>query len=275
MDMKYKAIVMDIDGTLYNSEKAITPSTKKALFKARERGVTIAVATGRPLHGVRDVARELRLREKGGYIISYNGGKIVDAKKNEIISETFLAAEYVSRIEALAEKYNAPLVVHTPDALLTGDIDDKFINLEARLNKMPLVKFTRHFADSGYKFFKCIITGEADRASRLEKIFADEFKGELSVYRSEPYFLEILPLGIDKAGAISALSSHLGISDGEIIACGDGFNDISMIEAAGLGVAMANAQQSVIDAADFVTLSCDDDGLVPVIEKYLLHCAVG
>jgi Cof subfamily protein (haloacid dehalogenase superfamily) len=89
------------------------------------------------------------------------------------------------------------------------------------------------------------------------------------IYRSEPYFLEVLPKGIDKAQTLAVLLDKLGLTKEEVIACGDGFNDLSMVKFAGLGVAMANAQDIVKENADYITLSNDEDGIAHVIEKFI------
>lgn len=268
--MNYKVLVLDIDGTLYNSEKKITEATKAAIYKAREAGKVIAIASGRPLHGIEDVSNSLEFAEKGGYVIGYNGGRIKNVKTGESISDISLPTEMIPRIAALAKKYNVPIVGHAPDYLVTEYPDDEIINYEARLNKMEVVKISSLADYTDHRLYKCIITGEDKKLAELEKIAAKEFEGELSVYRSEPYFLEILPLGIDKANAIDILAAYLGISKNEVIACGDGFNDLSMIKHAGLGVAMSNAQPVVKKCANYVTSSCDEDGLIPVIERFLI-----
>ncbi len=268
--MDYKILVLDIDGTLYNSNKQITAATKSAIYKAREAGKIIAIASGRPLPGIQEVSRELELAQKGGYILAYNGGRIQNVQTDEYISEITLPPEYIPRIAELAKEYGVAVVGHAPDVLVTEQPDDDIINLEARLNKMQVVEIPSLADYDETSLYKCIITGDGDKLADLEKIAAKEFEGELSVYRSEPYFLEILPLGIDKARGIDVLAAYVGMTKDQVIACGDGFNDLSMIKHAGLGVAMANAQQVVKDAADYITDSCDDDGLVPVIEKFLL-----
>ena len=268
--MDYKALVLDIDGTLYNSEKKITEATKLAIYKAREAGKVIAIASGRPLHGVEAVSNALEFSQKGGYIMGYNGGLIMNVQTGQLINDTRLPVDMVAKIAALAKKYGAPIVGHAPDYLVTEYPDDEIINYEARLNKMKVVRIPSLADYRGQSLYKCLITGEDKALAKLEKIAAKEFEGELSVYRSEPYFLEILPLGIDKANAIDMLAAHLNISKNEIIACGDGFNDLSMIKHAGLGVAMSNAQPIVKESANYITASCDEDGLVPVIERFLL-----
>lgn len=268
--MQYKVLVLDIDGTLYNSEKRITPATKEAIFRAREAGKIIAIASGRPLPGVRAAADTLAFGEKGGFLMAYNGGRIINAQTGEIISETRLPRETVPRIAALAKEYGVPVVGHAPDSLVTESPDDGLIQYEARLNRMPVTAIPSLADYTAHRLYKCLITGEASKLAMLERIASEQFAGQLSVYRSEPYFLEILPLGVDKAGAIDTLAAHLHVSRKEVIACGDGFNDLSMIRHAGLGVAMSNAQQIVRESADYITASCDEDGLVEVIERFLM-----
>lgn len=115
-----------------------------------------------------------------------------------------------------------------------------------------------------------MIVGDPSRLVVLEKEMFDQLKGRMEVYRSESYFLELVPKGIDKAASLKILLSDIGLSTDEMIACGDGFNDIPMIKLAGMGVAMANAQPEVREHADFITLSNDEDGIAQVVKKYLL-----
>ena len=268
--MGYKGLVLDIDGTLYNSGKCITEATRRAIYHAREAGKIIAIASGRPIHGIADVCERLAFAEKGGFIMGWNGGRILDMKTGEVISETTLPEGIVAEIAALAKEYGVPVVAHTPDTLLSETPEDEIIQLEARLNRMTVDRIASLADYRECPLFKCIITGSGERLAEIEKVAARRFEGRLSVYRSEPYFLEILPYGIDKAHGIDVLARHLGLTENDFIACGDGFNDLCMIRHAGFGVAMANAQSIVRQNADYVTGSCDEDGLVPVIEKFLI-----
>lgn len=107
-----------------------------------------------------------------------------------------------------------------------------------------------------------------EKLIRLEKELQTLFHDELSIYRSEPYYLEILPPGIDKKNGIKFIADSLSIQVENIIACGDGYNDISMIGYAGLGIAMANANTEVKAAADYITLSNDEDGVAHAVKKF-------
>lgn len=96
-------------------------------------------------------------------------------------------------------------------------------------------------------------------------------QGRISVYRSEPYFLELVPPGIDKARSLAVLLERLGLTREEMVAMGDGYNDLSMIRFAGMGVAMANAQEPVRKAADYITLSNDEDGVAVAVERLFFN----
>lgn len=113
-------------------------------------------------------------------------------------------------------------------------------------------------------------TAIQEHAARLEVLFGEKYGDRIDVGRSEPFFLELLPKHVDKAASLGKLCEALGQPKEDLIACGDGFNDRSMIAFAGLGVAMANAQDVVKEVADYVTLSNDEDGVAHVIEKFIL-----
>ena len=98
-----------------------------------------------------------------------------------------------------------------------------------------------------------------------------ELSGRMNVFRSEPFFLELVPNGIDKAKSLAVLLDEIGMKKEEMIACGDGFNDLSMIRFAGLGVAMDNAQNITKDEADYITLSNEEDGVAAVVEKFIFQ----
>lgn len=114
---------------------------------------------------------------------------------------------------------------------------------------------------------KCLMTGKPKQLETIEKEMQAKYK-DLSIYRSEPFFLEIMPTNIDKAYSLGKLLEHLNMTKEEMICIGDGFNDLSMIQYAGLGVAMANAQEVVKKSADYVTLSNDQDGVAHVIKEF-------
>ena len=135
---------------------------------------------------------------------------------------------------------------------------------------MPVTLYDDFVHQVQYPINKCLIVGDPKRLIPLEQSLASAYDGRLSVYRSAAFFLECVPPGIDKAASLSRLIENLGIRREELIAVGDGYNDLSMIRFAGLGVAMANAAREVQDAADYITWSNQEDGVAHVVEKFYL-----
>ena len=109
--------------------------------------------------------------------------------------------------------------------------------------------------------------GDPDELIKTESELSLRLQGRISVYRSEPFFLELVPQGIDKARSLAVLLDELGMTREQMVAMGDGYNDLSMIRFAGMGVAMANALEPVNKAADYITLSNDEDGVAAAVEK--------
>lgn len=268
--MDYKMIVLDLDGTLTNRDKIITKHTKEVLKQAMERGKIVVLASGRPTCGVTPLAEELELEKYGGYILSFNGGVIQNCRTKEIVAKQMLPVEINRKIAELAEKEQVALMSYEESDIITSDEENPYVQLEAKINHMKI----RQVEDMGdYVDFavpKMIMTDDGDYLSAVEGRVKAALGGNFSVYRSEPFFLEILPKGIDKAQRLETLLQLVGISREEMIACGDGYNDLTMIQYAGLGVAMENAVLPVRKAADYITLSNNDDGVAHVVEKFLL-----
>lgn len=268
--MKYKVLVLDIDGTLNNTQKEITPKTKRAIRQAQNEGVIIVIASGRPTLGMLHVAEELELSKYGGYLLSFNGGKITDCTTNEIIYEKNLPEGIVSEIYDISKEFGVKIITYSATGVITEQPDDEFIEIECRINRISVEKVDSFKDYVTFPIPKCLIVGEGDYIARIEPIVKARLGDRLNVFRSEPFFLEIMPQNIDKSYSLGKLLEHLGLTKDEMIACGDGFNDISMIRFAGLGVAMENAQPQVKEVADYITLSNNDDGIAQVIEKFIL-----
>ena len=154
--------------------------------------------------------------------------------------------------------------------IISGEIVDEYMGLESRINGLEICPFADPAAQGTTPVNKCLGTADPEHAARLEVLFREKYGDRIDVGRSEPFFLELLPKHVDKAASLGKLCEALGQTKEDLIACGDGFNDRSMIAFAGLGVAMANAQDVVKEVADYVTLSNDEDGVAHVIEKFIL-----
>ena len=269
--MDYKLIVLDIDGTLTNSKKEITPATKEALIKIQEQGVYVAIASGRPTPGTKKVAETLELSRFGNYVLSFNGGRVINCKTGEVVLDKTLPAEMAWELCDVARENGVGIMTYDSECALAGTEEiDEYMELEARINSIEL-KQKGHFKECvDFPVNKCLMTGEPEHLVVLEKKLKEKYAGKLNIFRSEPFFLEMMPKGIDKASVLKNFLPFLGITRDEVICCGDGYNDKTMIEFAGLGVAMANARDEVKEVADYITASNDEDGIVEVVEKFIL-----
>ena len=268
--MKKKVLVLDIDGTLTNSKKQVTERTREALDDIRRRGHIVVLASGRPTGGLRMITKALDFEQFGGYTISYNGACVTDTATGDAVFKNAVPDYVPAWMQQYALEHGLGMCTYVGNVLLCGTKADRSIERETELNefsRMPVEDFTGYMKTD---FYKVLLTAPPTLAKEHETCLARRFMNRLSVYRSEPFFIEVMNRGVNKADAIAGLLERLGLEREDVIACGDGLNDLSMIKYAGLGVAMGNAQQAVKDAADIVTLTNDEDGIVPVIEKYIL-----
>lgn len=267
--MKYKLIALDLDGTLKNSNNEITQKTKAALIKAQELGVKVVLASGRPTPGLRHEAHELELEKYEGYILSFNGARVVDLKTKETIYEQTLTIDEAKKAYDRAKEFNLACMTYEDDIIVTEDIDDEYVNVESRINDIEKKKVDSFKDNLKNPIHKVLLTGKPDYVGSIVDEFKEPFGDTLSIYRSAPYFIEIMAKGIDKAASLDRLAKSLGIKQEEVMAFGDGYNDLSMIEYAGMGVAMGNAVDEVKERANLVTLSNDEDGIAKVLSDYI------
>ncbi len=268
--MEYKVLVLDLDGTLTNRDKIITPKTKKALMQAQEKGIVVVLASGRPTYGIMPLAKELELEKYGGYILSYNGGNIINCKTQELIFERSIPLKENKRIVQLAKEHKVVILTYRNDEIISDDASSPYVMKECQINKLKPVTLENIESSVDFVVPKFLMVEDGDYLSFVEPKIKAQLGSGFLVYRSEPYFLEIMPKGVDKARSLERLLMHLGLDVSQMIACGDGYNDLTMIRYAGLGVAMENAVLPVRQAADFITTSNDDDGIANVIKKYII-----
>lgn len=263
-----KALVLDIDGTLTNSKKEISPATKQAIQDLMKRGQKVILASGRPTPGMRRYEKELELEKYGGYLLSFNGARIVDCYTGEIIYQRLFPPVLLPGLYRFAKNNGCGLITYLGSQVISAFPPDQYVELEARINGLP-VKEVENFPEFvDFDVNKCLMTAEPEKAERLEEQLRGQYGNRADVYRSEPFFIEIMPKGVNKADSLDKILPVLGVTRENTVCCGDGFNDISMIAYAGVGVAMGNAQQAVKESADYVTATNDEDGLVQVIEKF-------
>ena len=265
-----KVLALDLDGTLTNDQKLVTPRTRAALDAAIEKGVTIVLASGRPTAGIQPLAEELGLDKKGGCILSYNGGKIVDCVTGETLVEKTLDPALVPELCAFAAAQNVTIITYNKEGVVTERPEDEWAAREGFTCHLPMIQVEDLAAYVDYPICKMLIT--LDPALR-DEVCAEgkkRFEGQIDLYPSSPFFIEAVPLGVAKDVSLGALLEKMGLTRENLMACGDGLNDRSMIRFAGVGVAMQNAEPPVKEAADYVTVADNNhDGVAEAIEKFI------
>ncbi|MBR6909698.1 MAG: HAD family phosphatase [Lachnospiraceae bacterium] len=290
---KRKALVLDIDGTLTNSKKEITPKTAAALKKIMEMGHAVILASGRPTPGMKRYEEQLELASYSGYLLSFNGARVWDCGAREVIYQKTLPDDIPAQIYEFAKEKDAGIISYylkgngaevknqggylsrkgidpEGDYVISAFEPDEYVLLEARINSMNVITVYDFKSFIDYPVNKVLITAPGPLAAGYEKELVARYGDSLSIYRSEEFFLEVMPQNVSKADTLDAMLEKIGVKWENTVCCGDGFNDISMIKYAAVGVAMANAKEEVKKAADFITGSNDEDGLVTVIDKFIL-----
>lgn len=260
-----KIVFLDIDGTLVNSEKKITPSTKAALMRIQKEGVKVAIASGRPSKGVVPFADELELDKFGGYIMPFNGCNIINYQTKEVVFANTLSMDTVKRAYETAKEYGLEMITYKGDVILSETDDNPYLLIEARINKMDVEKVKNVYEAIEEPPVKCLILGDGDYLGKIESEIKEKIGAGANVFRSEPFFIEVVPEGLDKAAAIAELIKKTGIKREDTIAFGDGFNDVSMVDYAGIGVAMSNGCDKIKEVADRIAPDNNSDGVAAVI----------
>ena len=267
--LAYRMIALDLDGTLTNHDKEVTPLTREALLRAQDEGAVVVLASGRPTYGIMPVADCLELEARGGYILAYNGGQIIDCRSGEVMYSKQLPDDILPVLYSYARSHGHALLGYVGDEIVTESPFDEYVQEESRINRMDVRRVDNLLASIDRHPTKLLMTGDPAAMAAAEEELAGLVHGRIDVFRSAPFFVELVPQGIDKAQSLLRLLTRLGLTPQELMAFGDGYNDLSMLKFAGLGIAMANAAPEVRAEADWVTLSNEHDGVAHALERWL------
>lgn len=267
----YKIIALDMDGTLLNDKKVITDKTKDALIKARERGVKVVLASGRPVDGLKKYLKELNLISDEEYVLSFNGSLVQKVKSEEVIYEIGLKGKDLHYLYDISQNLDVNIHAFSASKGLITPKASKYTKVEADLNGIDFSICDFGDISEDEHIVKVMFIDEEEIIDRVIKNLPAEIYEKYKVVRSTPFFLEEINKKSGKATGLAALAKYLNVSKDEIIAVGDAENDLDMIEYAGLGVAMGNASEKVKKAADYITGSNNEDGIAEIIEKFILN----
>lgn len=266
-----KLVAIDLDGTLLNSQKEISPRNHAAIAKAKAQGIKVVICTGRPLEAIHPFLAQLNLEEPGDYSITFNGGFVQKNDTGEILEKKVLTSEQVEELITLAQTIDMPLDLLSGGNVYTLPTSVQHLSLYPEINPL-LTHIPTPLADLDWQrpYNKAVIGYEQQFLDQKITEIPAVFKEMYEVIKSRAVLLEFMPKGVTKAYGLDLLAKDLGLTPAEIMSIGDEENDLPMIEYAGIGVAMANAVEQVKTIANFITASNEEDGVAQVIEKYLL-----
>lgn len=273
-------IAMDMDGTLLNSQKRISPRTRQALLQAQEAGMILILASGRPTSGLKEFARELEMDTHHGLLVSYNGSKVVDCQSGrELFNQAMTVEEGRAVLEHMKKFDQVRPMIDRGEYMYVNDVYNQMIHVDGKeFNVIQYESRGGHFklcekedlaAFADFPLNKILTTADPEYLQAHYQEMMEPFKDGLSCMFTGKFYFEFTAKGIDKAKALEAALTPLGYDREEMIAFGDGHNDASMLAWAGRSVAMANAVEELKAAADEVTASNDEDGIALVIERIL------
>lgn len=259
-----KILFTDLDGTLLDSRKQISPYTREVLEKWSRAGHKLALCSGRDVNSVKDVKRYLHLDLPNMYVIGYNGGQIYDCTEDKTIHRVALTLEQTAHILEEADKCGVHVHTYTETNIVSPKEDEELVYYR-RVIKTPVIINPNVMDELTQGPCKCIgiELKDADKLENFRLSLLPWAKEEgVSMIYSNPYYLEFFPAASGKGAAVKTLCELLGINPYFSVAAGDAQNDLSMIEAAGMGIAMCNGSEDVRMAATTITAYDNDhDGL--------------
>ncbi|MBR2423119.1 MAG: HAD family phosphatase [Oscillospiraceae bacterium] len=267
--MGYKLIAMDLDGTLNNDQKIITEKTKAALMAAQKAGIRLALASARPSPGLFKERDILRLQDYDGILMSYNGGRIVDAETGKVLFETSMDLAETKQVLRKLESLPVTPILDDGVQFYVADKNGYKVDYECKNNNMVCSEVGNLADFLTFAPIKILMSVQPEELADVQKQIAAFLPESLTVVQTAAFYLEVIPRVINKGQGIRDICKVLQITPAEVISFGDAANDIPMLVEAGVGVAMGNASDAVKQAADLVTLSNNEDGIAAALEKLL------
>ncbi|RED54855.1 Cof-type HAD-IIB family hydrolase [Cohnella lupini] len=266
--MPYRLIAMDLDDTLLTDELTVSDKTRKAMTDAIALGAHLTIATGRMFDSAQKIARQVGLNVP---IITYQGSLIKNLLDEEILYERSVPVDVAKQLYAYCQEHGLHLQSYISDKLYVSEDGDK-IKGYAKQSNIPYTVVTDFGTIvSQENQTKLLIIDEPAKLDALLPELKSLFGSRVHLTKSKPNYLEFMHPEGTKGHALRFLAAHYGIPMDETIAMGDAMNDHEMVNAAGLGVAMANAVPALKEIADFITFSNNDDGVAHVLQKFVLN----
>ncbi|NQP54563.1 sugar-phosphatase [Streptococcus suis] len=268
--MSIKLVAVDIDGTLITNDRKITTEVFHAVQEAKEQGVKVVIATGRPIAGVQNLLEELNLRDAGDYVITFNGGLVQDtATGQEIVKETMTYDDYRD-IEYLSRKLNVHMHAITKEGIFTANRNiGKYTVHESTLVNMPIFYRTPEEM-TGKEIVKMMMIDEPEILDAAISKIPQEFHDKYNIVKSTPFYLEFMSKETSKGNAIIHLAEKMGLDMSQTMAIGDAENDRPMLEVVGNPVVMENGVPELKKIAKYITKSNEESGVAHALREWVL-----
>lgn len=279
INMNLKAIILDIDGTLVNSQKVVSERTKMTLLTAQKRGIKLILASGRPIRGMLDLIHELEMDKHHGLVVAYNGASVMDCESKEIVFNKAMTPMEAQSVLNHVKNFKVIPMIAKDDTMYVNNVYNGMLNLnqkpfniieyEARGGNYLLCEKSDLAEFVDFPLNKILLAGQPEYLKEVYQQISEPFVDKLSSMFTASVYYEFTAKGIDKVNALNEVLAPMGIRPEDTISFGDGQNDLSIIKFAGIGVAMGNAVEELKNAADEITLSNDEDGIAVFLEKYV------
>lgn len=265
----YKAVFIDVDGTLIRSDHSISAATFNIIQKLKEKNILVVLVSARPLSGIEPIAEKTGLLNNP--IASLNGAYI--ASKGKIIFEAKIDIDITNRVHEELQKYDATTIYYQ-QGLWFSEVQNFNTDHEQKITSVPVIiqpfnQTLQYWRINNTGPNKLMVISEEIIIKEIQDNLKQIFMLDLDIYTSKPTFLEVMNKKASKANAVKFLIDLYNITREETIAIGDNFNDKEMIEFAGTGIAMGNAPDEVKAVADYITDTNNNDGVSKALEKML------
>jgi len=272
--MKYRLIATDLDGTLVNDARELTERTRNAIINTVKAGILFVTATGRPFGNVAVVNDLFKSTDPDIDMpfIVFNGAAAHMGKSGKLLFERFLDFDLATEAFSIGQKLDIAQIIWTGPRLWANRVCDETVRYRTRSKApdMTVIPDLEDIKDEVTGVSKVLWITAPEKVTRLRPEMIEHFGERLSCVSSMPHFLEFVSSDAGKGTALVDICKLFGIDRSEVIAVGDSYNDISMLEFAGFSVAVENAHDDVKAVCDHVTLSNNDDGVAAVIEEFIL-----
>lgn len=270
--MSKKILFTDLDGTLLNDQKEITPGNQDAIDEALSRGHVIVISTGRPLASARVQARRLGLIREGCYAITFNGAQIYDMYHEKTVYGKSIPMSVVPPVFRAAAQMQLHIQTYNDNCILC-ERETAALKEYARINGLSYQIFPNigdALTEAPYKLI-AIDFQNPEKLVQFQKQILSGYRDSLDSFFSNDYFLEIVPTGISKGFAVRWMCDYLDIPLECSVAAGDAQNDIPMLEAAHVGAVMCNAFPGITKYGNYVTQADNNhDGVAEIIHRFIL-----